>query len=193
MHEKCADPVIRTAAAADAPALRAIYAPYVRDTAVSFEWEVPSEEEFRDRLVRTLARYPYLVAERDGVPVGYAYAGPFQERAAYGWAAELSVYVRQDCRRQGLGRRLYAELERDLGAMGILNLEACVAYPAAPDAHLTDASIRFHEALGFRRVGEFSQCGYKFGRWYDMVWLEKLIGAHRTDQPPVVPFRSVLR
>ncbi len=179
---------LRIATPADAPALAAIYAPYVERTAVSFEYLAPTPDEFAQRIERTLANYPYLVAERAGVPVGYAYAGPFHARAAYGWAAETSIYVRQDARRGGVGRELYAELERLLRRQGVLNLNACVAWPEVEDEYLTRDSVRFHERMGFARVGEFHRCGYKFGRWYGMVWLEKLIGAHEDVPAPVTPF-----
>lgn len=181
------DITVRFADEQDAEALLAIYAPYVRDTAVSFEYEVPSAEEFSRRIGTTLGRYPFLVAERGGEPLGYAYAGPFKDRPAYDWAVETSVYVRQDLRRRGVGRTLYDSLERLLDAQGILNMEACIACPNGPDARLSADSIAYHEHMGFRLVGRFSQCGHKFGRWYDMAWMEKVIGEHVADQPAVHP------
>ena len=170
------DVAIRMATPADAAGLLAIYAPYVERTAVSFEWTVPDEETFRARIASTLAHYPYLVAEADGVPVGYAYAGVFKPRAAYRHCVETSVYVRGDCHGRGVGRALYAELERRLGAQGIRNLNACIAWTDVPDEYLTHASPDFHARLGFVRVAHFHRCGLKFGRWYDMIWMEKLIG-----------------
>lgn len=179
---------IRAAAPEDAAALLTIYAPYVAETAVTFEYDVPTEAEFSRRIARTLERYPYLAAERRGELLGYAYAGPFKERSAYDWAVETTVYVRRDERRRGVGRALYGALERCLGAQGILNLNACVACPEREDEYLTRDSIEFHRRMGYRTVGEFRQCGYKFGRWYNMVWMEKHIGEHRADQPPVRAF-----
>lgn len=170
--------LIREATPADAPALLAIYAPYVRETAISFELVPPSEEEFRARIASTLERYPYLVAERAGAPVGYAYAGPFHEREAYRTSAETSIYVAASERGRGVGRALYDELERRCAASGIRNLYACVAFAPAPDAHLTNASTAFHEALGYRLVGRFEMCARKFGTWYDMVYLEKFVAPH---------------
>ena len=158
---------IRTAHLSDAPALRAIYAPYVEKTAITFEYTVPDVEEFAARMRATLCRYPYLVAERGGELVGYAYAGPFGSRAAYAWAVEMSIYLREDQRHQGTGRRLYAALEAVLRAQNVQNLYACIGYPdGADDAHLTKNSAQFHAHLGYRIVGEFSRCGYKFGTWY---------------------------
>ena len=169
---------IRVAEPADASALRAIYSPYVERTAITFDVEVPTVEEFACRMGAVLGRHPYLVAEREGVPVGYAYAGPFVGRAAYDWAAETSLYVGMDCRRQGVGGALHAALEGTLREQGILNMEACIAVPAEPDEYLDRNSQEFHAHMGYRLVGEFERCGCKFGRWYSMVWMEKVIGEH---------------
>ena len=186
------DITIRAARPDDAEALLRIYAPYVTDTAITFEYEVPSVEEFRGRIEKTLRRYPYLVAEEHGRIIGYAYAGAFHSRAAYDWACELSIYVAADARRRGLGSRFYALLEEILAAQGLLNLNACIAVPLSDDdPYLTRASVTFHERRGYRTVGEFTRCGYKFRRWYNMVWMEKLIGPHLTDQPTVLPFNAV--
>ncbi len=169
---------VRTATEADAARLLEIYAPYVEGTAVSFEYGVPAVEEFRRRIRATLARYPYVVAEADGALLGYAYAGALKERAAYDWAVETSVYVRRDAHGRGVGRALYGELERRLRRMGVRNMYACIAYAGREDPYLDNASTRFHERMGFRLVAHFHQCGYKFGRWYDMVWMERMIGPH---------------
>ena len=182
---------LRIASPADAEALLELYAPYVRETAITFEYEVPSPEEFQSRIRRTLEKYPYLIAEREGRCVGYAYAGAFHARAAYDWAVETSVYVERGLRRQGVGRRLYTALEEVLTLQNILNLNACIAYPAGEDPYLTRDSAEFHQHLGFRQVGRFHQCGYKFGRWYDMIWMEKLLGPHSSPQPPVRPFPEI--
>ena len=149
---------IRAARLSDAPALRKIYAPYVEKTAITFEYTVPDVEEFAARMRATLRRYPYLVAERGGELVGYAYAGPFGTRAAYDWAVEMSIYLREDQRHQGTGKRLYAALEAVLRAQNVQNLYACIGYPdGADDAHLTKNSAQFHAHLGYRLVGEFSR------------------------------------
>lgn len=180
---------IRPAHPEDAEALLSIYAPYVRDTAVSFEYEVPTPEEFAERIHRTLAQYPYLVAEERGVILGYAYAGVFKSRPAYGWAVETSIYVDRSRRQQGLGRLLYTALEKALAAQGVLNANACITWTEQEDdPYLTQDSARFHARLGYQKVAQFHQCGYKFGRWYDMIWMEKHLAPHRTDQPLVVPF-----
>ena len=177
---------IESVAEKDAAALLEIYAPYVEQTAISFEYEVPSVEEFRGRIRAISARYPYLKAvDEDGTILGYAYAGAFKSRAAYDWAVETTIYVRRECRGKGVGRGLYEALERSLKGMGICNLNACIAYTAHPDAHLTNDSMLFHQKLGYGLVGTFHGCGYKFGSWYDMIWMEKIIGPHGENQPPV--------
>ena len=168
---------IRNAKTSDADRLLEIYDYYVRNTAITFEYETPSLEEFN-----TMKRYPYLVVEVDGRIEGYAYAGVFKDRAAYDWSAETTIYIAHDSRKSGLGRMLYEALEEKLKAMGIQNMYACIAYLDVEDEYLTKNSAEFHEHMGFSKVGVFHKCGYKFGRWYDMVWMEKLIGEHRDHQ-----------
>ena len=179
---------IRVATPQDAEALLAVYAPYVTDTAITFEYEVPSLTEFRERIRHTLELYPYLVMEQDGEILGYAYAGPFKERAAYDWAVETTIYVKQGMKKQGIGRKLYQALEDTLIRQNILNLNACIGYPTVEDEYLTRNSMEFHQHLGYRLVGQFYRCGYKFGRWYDMVWMEKLVGEHGVEPVRVKPF-----
>ena len=179
---------IRPATPNDAAALAAIYAPYVTDTAISFEYTVPTVEEFRRRICKTLEKYPYLVAEGDGEPLGYAYTAPFVGRAAYDWAAETSIYVRRDCRHMGVGRRLYEALEAVSRAQNLLNLNACIGWPETEDAYLTRNSAQFHAHMGYRMVGTFYNCGYKFGRWYHMVWMEKQLDRHPPQPAPVRSF-----
>ena len=187
-----ADTVIRPAKPEDAQALVDIYRYYVLHTAITFEYEVPDVEEFRARMEKTLQRYPYLVAERAGRIVGYAYAGPYRTRAAYDWCAELSVYLHREERGHGIGRALYEALEEGLKRMGILNLYACIACPQIEDETLTFASICFHNRMGYEQCGLFHSCGYKFDRWYDMVLMEKQIGVHQQHQPPVKPYDETL-
>ena len=155
-----------------------IYAHYVENTAITFEYDVPKPEEFEGRIAKTLEKYPYLVLEEDGVIQGYAYAGPFVGRAAYRHSCEVSIYLDRDAKDRGYGRLLYETLEEKLKAMGILNLYACIGVPEVEDEYLTRHSERFHEHMGFSKVGEFHRCGYKFKRWYSMIWMEKIIGEH---------------
>jgi phosphinothricin acetyltransferase len=123
--------IIREAVVADAKAIQAIYAPYVEQTAVTFEYNVPSEEEFRRRMKRC-----------------------------------------------GIGRQLHETLEQRLKAQGILNMNACISFVETEDEYLTQDSVHFHEQLGYKKVAHFHLCGKKFGRWYDMIWMEKMTGEH---------------
>ena len=181
---------IREASVADAGALLEIYSYYVEKTAVSFEYEVPSLEEFEGRIRNISAKYPYIVIEEKEAEntriLGYAYAGSFHPRAAYQWCVETTIYLDKNARRQGIGRMLYTELEERLKDRGFLNLNACIAVPDREDEFLTMDSVRFHEKMGYSMVGEFHKCGYKFDRWYNMVWMEKLIGVHGDN--PKSPF-----
>ena len=174
---------IRTATEADAGALLAIYAPYVEQTAITFEYEAPTVSEFQARIRHTLEKYPYLVAEKRGRILGYAYVSPFKERAAYDWAVETSIYVDKAVKHSGIGGKLHAALEQVLKKMGILNMEACIGIPEKDDEYLDHNSMNFHAHLGYRLVGTFKKCGYKYDRWYDMIWMEKLIGNHTENQP----------
>ena len=176
----------------DAERLLEIYDYYVKNTAITFEYTTPTIEEFRGRMEKTMQKYPYLVAEKDGVIAGYAYAGAFVGRAAYDWSCETSIYLDKNARRRGIGKTLYAALEKELKKMGILNMYACIGYPDNEDEYLTKNSAEFHSHIGFVQVGEFHKCGYKFGRWYNMIWMEKIIGEHKKDQAPVIGFKGAL-
>lgn len=185
------DITIRIASPSDAPELLAIYAPYITKTAISFEYDVPSVEEFADRIRTTLEKYPYLAAESDGHIVGYCYVSILHGRQAYDWSVETSIYVDQNCKRMGIGKKLHDALEQALSAMGILNLYACIAFPIGEDPYLTEDSVHFHEHLGYTHTAHFHKCGYKFNRWYDIVWMEKTIGKHLECQPAVKNFSEI--
>ena len=180
---------IRTATPDDAPTLVDIYAYYVENTLVSFEYAAPSVEEFRSRIEKTLTRYPYLVAELDGTVVGYCYAGGFHTREAYSHSAELSIYVRRDCRRMGIGRALLTELEKRLERQNVLNLYAGVAFPVggADTERLTLASFEFHKRMGYEPVAMHHMCGFKLGEWANLAYLEKHIGKHTEQPAPFIP------
>ncbi len=183
--------VIRPVTVDDAAALLDIYRYYVEHTAISFEYDVPTVEEFRGRIAHTIETYPYLAAVRDGTIIGYAYAHPFVGRAAYDWSAELTVYIDRDCRHAGAGRALYEALEQALRQMGVLNLYACIGHTEMDDPYLTNNSEQFHAHMGFATVGMFRKCGYKFGHWYDMIWMEKIIGIHGENQPALTPYPAI--
>ena len=188
------EPIIRVALPQDAWQLMEIYAPYVTETAITFETDVPTATAMLRRRDEIVGRYPYLVIEQDNTILGYAYAHAFNARAAYDWSAEVSIYLRMDERRKGFGGTLYRRLEEILRAQGVKNLNACIACPKeaiGDDAYLTHDSIDFHAHLGYQLVGRFHDSGYKFGRWYDMVWMEKMIGEHRTPAAPIRAFAKI--
>ena len=155
--------IIRLATSNDASGITDIYGPIVRDTHLSAEFEAPTVEEMRRRVETTLATHPWLVAERDGVIAGYAYATNFRSRPAYQWTAEVSVYIHVDFRRQGMARKLYADLLDRLRVQGFRNAIAVIALPNA-------ASVVLHEQMGFTPVGVFPGICHKLGRWYDIGW-----------------------
>jgi phosphinothricin acetyltransferase len=159
------DPVVRTASAADAGGCRAIYAPYVEGTVVSFEAEVPTEEEMAARIAAANERHAWLVAEQGGRVVGYAYGGPFKARAAYRWSCEVSVYVDRDHHRAGLGRTLYVALLERMRERGLRTACGGVTLP-------NDASVALHRSLGFEPVGTYRRIGWKLGGWHDVAWFQ---------------------
>ena len=169
---------IRTAKPEDAEKLLGIYKHYVENTAITYEIEVPTVDDFRGRIEKTLKKYPYIVAVCDGKIIGYAYAGVFKDRAAYDHSVETSIYVDLNEKRRGTGTLLYNELEKRLATIEIKNVYACIACPEKDDEYLNHDSIKFHEKLGYKLVGTFHKCAKKFGRYYDMVWMEKMIGKH---------------
>lgn len=187
------DIAIRTVTPDDGEALLAIYAPYVIKTAITFEYEVPTLAEFRKRISHTLSRYPYIAAVSGEKILGYAYTGSFVGRPAYDWSAETTVYIGEEQRKMGLGGCLYRAIEDISRMQHITNLNACIGYPETPDEYLTGNSVEFHEHFGYTRVGEFHKCGYKFGRWYNMVWMEKMIGDHDDEPQPLIPFPELDR
>ena len=161
---------IRNAQVEDAANLVAIYAPYVEETAITFETQVPTVEDFETRIKKTMKKFPYLVAIEEGQIVGQAYASTYYARAAYDWTVELSVYVQKEARGKGVGTLLYTALEEELTARGFKNFLACIALP-------NPASIALHEKRGYEQVAHFKKVGYKFGTWHDIVWLQKsLVG-----------------
>ena len=174
---------IRFAAEADAPALLAIYAQYI-ETGITFEYELPSREEFARRIREFGGTYPYLIWEEDGRIVGYAYAHRQAERAAYQWNAELSVYLDRSCTSRGLGRRLYGALIDILRLQGIHTVYGCVTVP-------NEKSEGLHQALGFRRLGTYRSTGYKCGAWRDVAWFEKPIAPYDENPEPIRPVGDI--
>lgn len=181
----------RNAVLDDAERILEIYRYYVEKTAITFEWTVPALEEFKARMKRTMEKFPYIVALENKKIIGYSYVGPFKEREAYGWAVETTIYLDAEKRHCGAGKKLYLAMEEILRRMHILNLNACIGYPKQDDEYLTKNSAQFHEHLGYTLAGKFHDCGYKFGKWYDMVWMEKMIGSHPSNPEKVLNFNEI--
>ena len=157
---------IRPATEAHAAVLLAIYRPYVEASAVSFETVAPTVEEFSARIRKALAGWQWLVAERDGQCVGYAYGSSHRERAAYRWSVEVSAYLQPDHHRRGIGRSLYSQLFADLVERGFCNAYAGITLP-------NEASIALHRSVGFELIGTFVAVGRKFGKWHDVAWFQR--------------------
>lgn len=168
-HDPRLSPIrLRDASPADAEALVRIYGPYIAETAISFETEVPSPEAFAARIEAVQQRWPYLVAVLDEEVVGYAYASAHRDRAAYRFSAEVSAYVDAAVHRRGVARALYSAVLDLLRRQNIVNVYAGIALP-------NDKSVGFHEALGFRLLGVYRHVGYKMGAWHDVGWWEQTL------------------
>jgi L-amino acid N-acyltransferase YncA len=178
------DHSIRLATADDAEAILGIYTPYITGTVITFEYDVPSLEEFRGRILDTLKEHPYLVCVIDGRVIGYAYAHRLRERAAYQWDSELSVYVDSATQHRGIGKALYTCLIDLLKLQNLVTVYGVVTVP-------NPASEKLHTTLGFERTGYFKNTGYKFGKWIDVAWYEKAIRDLPANPEPFVPFTSV--
>ncbi|HZZ35154.1 MAG TPA: arsinothricin resistance N-acetyltransferase ArsN1 family B [Caulobacteraceae bacterium] len=170
--------IVRTARIADAAAVAAIYAPIVRETAISFEIEPPTAAEIAGRIETTLATHPWLVAEADGMVAGYAYASPHQARGAYRWSVNTTVYVAEGRRGAGVGRTLYGSLIPTLRRQGFRSAFAGIALP-------NEASVALHEAVGFEALGVYREVGFKFSRWHDVGWWR--LGLSDDDRAPAEP------
>jgi hypothetical protein len=170
---------VRFANTHDAKKLLDIYAYYVKETAISFETEVPSVEEFKSRMEDILKNYPYIVACYNDEILGYAYLHPFVGRKAYDLSAETTIYLNPNKKHMGIGKKLYTVLEDIARVQNITNLYSCIGYVDEDDEYLNNNSAKFHEHMGYRMVGKFINCGHKFGRWYHMVWMEKIICEHK--------------
>ncbi|HEV7504459.1 MAG TPA: arsinothricin resistance N-acetyltransferase ArsN1 family B [Thermoanaerobaculia bacterium] len=164
---------IRSATEADAPALLAIYRPFVEETAVSFELAAPTVEDFTSRIAKALAGWEWLVAEREGQCIGYAYGSMHRARPAYRWSVEVSAYVHSSQHRQGVGRALYLRLFERLTHKGFCNAYAGITLP-------NDGSVALHRSLGFEPIGIFKAVGRKFGKWHDVAWFQRVL----RDSPP---------
>ena len=166
--------VIRPVRREDAQEMLDIYRPFVTDNSVSFELEVPSLDQFAERIVTYTKRFPWLVAEENGEVIGYAYASSYRERKAYQWSVECSVYIRSDYYGKGCAQKLYETLFEELTSRGFFNVYAIITLP-------NEASVRFHQKMNFEEVGIFRRVGFKFGKWHDVLWMVKFL---REGTPP---------
>jgi L-amino acid N-acyltransferase YncA len=168
---------LRPALPSDAQAMLDIYAPVVERTAISFELTAPTLSEFAERVRKISAGWAWLVAERDGQVIGYAYGSSHRERAAYRWSTEVTAYMAPAAQRQGIGRQLYGALLPQLAARGLCNAYAGIALP-------NDASVALHQSAGFHAIGTFPAVGRKFGRWHDVAWFHCRLRAEPPDASP---------
>lgn len=168
---------VRLATAGDADALRSIYAPYVEDTPISFEYDPPTADEMGRRVEATVGDRPWLVCLVDGEVVGYAYAGQFSGRTAYRWTVEVSAYVRDDHRGRGVGRTLYESLFCVLPRQGFVDAYAGITLP-------NGASVGFHESMGFEPVGVYEHVGFKDGAWHDVGWWYRALDEYPDEPDP---------
>ena len=172
---------IRLATPQDLPRILEIYAPYVEHTAISFEYSVPTLEEFTQRFLGITRQFPWMVWEEEGIVVGYAYGSLPFERAAYQWSAEASIYLCPEAQGKGIGKALYASLEELLKNQGYRKVYAIITTANAP-------SIAFHEAVGYHHTATMPNCGYKFGQWHGTVWMEKELNTWDAPPSPPVPY-----
>ncbi len=161
---------VRDASERDGEACAAIYAPYVTNTAISFESDPPTPAQMAERIAAAARTHAWVVLESEGRVVGYAYGGPFNSRAAYRWSCEVSIYIERGRRRTGAGRALYEALFSRLAARGFRTVAAGMTLP-------NEASVGLHRAMGFEPVGTFRRIGYKHERWHDVAWCERAIAA----------------
>jgi len=176
---------IRFVNTADAAAMLDIYRPFITNSTTSFEIVVPTVGEFAERITANTQKYPWLVAEANGMVAGYAYAGKHRERQAYQWSVETSVYIHPAFYRQGIAQLLYTKLFSVLKTQGFVNIYAGIALPNA-------ASAQLHRALGFEDIGVYQKIGFKFGAWHDVLWMVKYINEHQPNMPAPKGIESVL-
>lgn len=168
---------IRMASPEDAGELLEIYTPYILETSITFEYDVPTVEEFRARIAEKLRRHPWLVAQKGDRLLGYAYASRYGGRSAYQWDAEGSIYFRPEAQGTGVAAILYRCLMELLEAQGVRNFYGCITHPNPP-------SEIFHRKLGFQDIGIFPKAGYKQGQWWDVLWNQHPLGEKSVDPAP---------
>lgn len=175
---------IRLASPEDAAAVVSIYAPYVTDTSVTFEYDVPSVEEYRRRIEEIMQFFPFFLLEEDGVPVGYAYAHFFHPRKAYQWVCETTIYVERNHHKKGYASMLYGKLLNALKKQGFCEAIAILGCPNEP-------SEGFHKAMGFQLIGTFDKAGFKLDQWHDVKWYGLELRKHEKNPAEPVPYSAI--
>lgn len=182
---------IRPVKLCDIPDILKIYEYYITNTAITFEYILPSLEEFTSRIEQVIQRYPYLVAEVEGNIIGYAYANILKDRKAYEWSVETSIYVHHRYKSLSIGKQLYTKLFDYLKKQGVLSVYACITAPLRDDQYCDSSSYTYHRYLGFSEVGRFPKAGYKFNTWYDIVWMHMELEDHSTPIEPIRYFKDI--
>lgn len=176
--------MIRLATIADAPAILAIYKPYIQNTSITFETDVPSEQDFAERIRHYLELAPWLVYELNGKIVGYAYASRYRERVAYQWSIECSVYVHEDFQKKGIAAKLYNALTAMLKQQGFCTVYAVINLP-------NEKSVAFHEKMGFTYFATYNSVGYKLGKWKNVGWWQLQLNEYANEPAAPVPFSQM--
>lgn len=184
---------IRKATTNDAQAILDIYQYYRANTAISLNPATPSLLDCENLIASTLSTYPFLIAEVDGRVVGFTYCKPYKADKAFAWSVETRIYVEKDALQQGIGSALHNALEAACKAQGICNLYLCITYSAEIDKYRNDTSLVFHENMGYRKEGEFENCGFKNGHWFSQYWMQKNINRHKSDPAPITPFEQLTK
>lgn len=175
---------IRAAIDSDFPRMLQIYAPYILSTAITFDTNLPSPEEWAQKISEVQKKFPWIVAEENGMVMGYAYASPFKSRCAYEWSVESSVYVDQEARARGIGKSLYEALLDLLKEQGVVNVIGGISLPNEP-------SVKFHEKFGFKPVARFFDVGFKLGKWWDVGYWQLQLQKPDAPMPLVSPRKSL--
>jgi phosphinothricin acetyltransferase len=176
--------MIRLAKPSDAAAILDIYGPYIRDTSITFETEVPTLSEFGARINYYLENWPWLVYEKNGIIAGYAYASRYRERVAYQWGVECSVYIHEQFQRMGIARDLYTKLFTILKLQGFTTVYAVINLP-------NDPSVAFHETMGFRYFATYEKVGYKLGKWKNVGWWQLQLNEYLNEPAAPVKFSAI--
>ena len=176
--------LVRLATPSDAASILSIYAPYIEHTSLTFETVTPSKKDFAERIRTYLDNWPWLVAEHDGIIIGYAYASRYRERTAYQWCTEVSVYIDEAFQQRKTGYALYNCLFEILRQQGFRNIYAVINLP-------NEKSVSFHESMGFTWFATFEQVGYKLGKWKNVGWWRKTVNDFGSEPQAPVPFKDL--